>query len=328
MIILFDENELLFQSLGLGLLRDAKSCIVKEGLNDSFELEMQYPLTGSNFSKLALNKIILVKSNPYSQPQPFRIYSISKPINGVVTIKAFHISYDMNGIIVKPISASTPQTLIDKIQNETLLEHNFKFYTDITESKSFKTSNYYNMRALLMGSDESVLETYKGEILFDRFNVNILTKRGSNKGASVRYAKNMKDITHEVNYERLYNGVYPFYHKEEVEVTTDTSSDGFKQVYIVGSKPYQDGWFSYSAGGEPYHPVDESPVQVASDGDYKDKVFVWNTTTQRYSEKIYNEMVNLIEYVTDLISPSDKPTWIYIDVSSLPNIVVKANTDG
>ena len=328
MIILFDENELLFQSLGLGLLRDAKSCIVKEGLNDSFELEMQYPLTGSNFSKLALNKIILAKSNPYSQPQPFRIYSISKPINGVVTIKAFHISYDMNGIIVKPISASTPQTLIDKIQNETLLEHHFKFYTDITESKSFKTSNYYNMRALLMGSDESVLETYKGEILFDRFNVNILTKRGSNKGASVRYAKNMKDITHEVNYERLYNGVYPFYHKEEVEVTTNTSSDGFKQVYIVGSKPYQDGWFSYSAGGEPYHPVDESPVQVASDGDYKDKVFVWNTTTQRYSEKIYNEMVNLIEYVTDLISPSDKPTWIYIDVSSLPNIVVKANTDG
>lgn len=328
MIILFDENELLFQSLGLGLLRDAKSCIVKEGLNDSFELEMQYPLTGSNFSKLALNKIILAKSNPYSQPQPFRIYSISKPINGVVTIKAFHISYDMNGIIVKPISASTPQTLIDKIQNGTLLEHPFKFYTDITESKSFKTSNYYNMRALLMGSDESVLETYKGEILFDRFNVNILAKRGSNKGASVRYAKNMKDITHEVNYERLYNGVYPFYHKEEVEVTTDTSSDGFKQVYIVGNKPYQDGWFSYSAGGEPYHPVDESPVQVASDGDYKDKVFVWNTTTQRYSEKIYNEMVNLIEYVTDLISPSDKPNWIYIDVSSLPNIVVKANTDG
>lgn len=328
MIILFDENELLFQSLGLGLLRDAKSCVVKEGLNDRFELEMQYPLTGSNFSKLALNKIILTKSNPYSQTQPFRIYSISKPINGVVTVKAFHISYDMNGIIVKPISASTPQTLIDKIQNNTLLDHPFKFYTDITETKSFKTYNYYNMRALLMGTDESVLETYKGEILFDKFNVNILAKRGSNKGASIRYAKNMKDITHEVNYERLYNGVYPFYHKEEVEVTTDTSSDGFKQVYIVGNKPYQDGWFSYSAGGEPYHPVDESPVQVASDGDYKDKVFVWNTTTQRYSEKIYNEMVNLIEYITDLISPSDKPTWIYIDVSSLPSIVVKANADG
>lgn len=328
MIILFDENELLFQSLGLGLLKDAKSCVVKEGLNDRFELDMQYPLTGSNFSKLALNKIVLAKSNPYSQPQPFRIYSISKPINGVVTVKALHISYDMNGIIVKPISASTPQTLIDKIQNGSLLEHPFKFYTDITDSKSFRTSNYYNMRALLMGSDESVLETYKGEILFDRFNVNILAKRGSNKGASVRYAKNMKDITHEVNYERLYNGVYPFYHKEEVEVTTDTSSDGFKQVYIVGNKPYQDGWFSYSVGGEPYHPVDESPVQVASDGDYKNKVFVWNTTTQRYSEKIYNEMVNLIEYVTDLISPSDKPTWIYIDVSSLPSIVVKANTDG
>lgn len=328
MIILFEENEKLFQSLGLGILKDAKSCTVKEGLNDNFELELQYPLTGLNFDKITLNRIIFAKSNPYSEAQPFRIYSISKPIKGTITVKAFHISYDMNGIIVPPISGGTPSIVLDRIQNGAIINHSFKFYTDITESKSFKTSNYYNMRAVLMGSDESITETYKGELLFDKFNVHVLKRRGSNKGASVRYSKNMKDLTHEVNYERLYNGVYPFYHKEEVEVATETSSDGFKQVYIVGTKPYQDGWFSYSAGGEPYHPVDESPVQVASDGDYKDKVFAWNTATQRYTEKIYNEMVNLIEYVTDLIKPSDKPSWIYVDVSSLPSIVVKANVDG
>ena len=328
MIILFEENETLFQSLGLGSLKDAKSCIVKEGLNDTFELEMQYPITGLNFSKIALNRIIFAKPNPYSEAQPYRIDSISKPINGIIVVKAVHISYDMNGIPVKPISGATPSDVLDKIQNGSLIEHNFKFYTDITTSKSFKTSNYYNMRALIMGSEESFLETYKGEILFDKFNVHILQKRGSNKGASVRYAKNMKDLTHEVNYERLYNGVYPFYHKEEVSATTDTTSDGFKQVYIVGTKPYQDGWFSYTPDGEPYHPVDESPVQVASEGDYKDKVYTWNTTTQRYSERVYNEMVNLVDYVTDLINPSDKPTWIYIDTGSLPNIVVKAAADG
>lgn len=328
MIILFEENEKLFQSLGLGVLTDTKSCIVKEGLNDSFELELQYPLTGQNFNKITVNRIIFAKSNPYSEAQPFRIYSISKPIKGIITVKAFHISYDMNGIIVPPISGGTPSIVLDRIQNGAIVNNSFKFYTDITESKSFKTSNYYNMRAVLMGSDESITETYKGELLFDKFNVHVLKRRGSNKGASVRYSKNMKDLNHEVNYERLYNGVYPFYHKEDVEIATETSSDGFKQVYIVGTKPYQDGWFSYSAGGEPYHPVDESPVQVASDGDYKDKVFAWNTTTQRYTEKIYNEMVNLVEYVTDLISPNDKPSWIYVDVGSLPSIVVKANVDG
>lgn len=328
MIILFEENETLFQNLGLGLLRDARSCIVKETLNDSFELELQYPITGSNFSKITLNRIILCPPNPYSEPQPFRIDSISKPINGIIIVKAVHISYDMNGIVVGPINGSTPKLTLDQIQNKTILPHNFKFYTDLVGTKTFKTSNYYNMRSLLMGSNESILETYKGEILFNKFNVYLLAKRGSNKGASVRYAKNMKDINHEVNYERLYNGVYPYYHQETSETTTETSSDGFKQVYIVGTKPFQDGWLSYSPDGEPYHPVDESPVQIMTEGDYYNKVYSWNVGTQRYTEKIYNEMVNLIECVTGMIGMSDKPSWIYIDVKGLPNIVVKANEKG
>lgn len=328
MIILFEENETLFQNLGLGLLRDARSCIVKETLNDSFELELQYPITGSNFSKITLNRIILCPPNPYSEPQPFRIDSISKPINGIIIVKAVHISYDMNGIVVGPINGSTPKLTLDQIQNKTILPHNFKFYTDLVGTKTFKTSNYYNMRSLLMGSNGSILETYKGEILFNKFNVYLLAKRGSNKGASVRYAKNMKDINHEVNYERLYNGVYPYYHQETSETTTETSSDGFKQVYIVGTKPFQDGWLSYSPDGEPYHPVDESPVQIMTEGDYYNKVYSWNVGTQRYTEKIYNEMVNLIECVTGMIGMSDKPSWIYIDVTGLPNIVVKANEKG
>ena len=328
MIILFEENETLFQNLGLGLLRDARSCIVKETLNDSFELELQYPITGSNFSKITLNRIILCPPNPYSEPQPFRIDSISKPINGIIIVKAVHISYDMNGIVVGPINGSTPKLTLDQIQNKTILPHNFKFYTDLVGTKTFKTSNYYNMRSLLMGSNESILETYKGEILFNKFNVYLLAKRGSNKGASVRYAKNMKDINHEVNYERLYNGVYPYYHQETSETKTETSTDGFKQVYIVGTKPFQDGWLSYSPDGEPYHPVDESPVQIMTEGDYYNKVYSWNVGTQRYTEKIYNEMVNLIECVTGMIGMSDKPSWIYIDVKGLPNIVVKANEKG
>ena len=328
MIILFEENETMFQNLGLGLLRDARSCIVKETLNDSFELELQYPITGSNFSKITLNRIILCPPNPYSEPQPFRIDSISKPINGIIIVKAVHISYDMNGIVVGPINGSTPKLTLDQIQNKTILPHNFKFYTDLVGTKTFKTSNYYNMRSLLMGSNESILETYKGEILFNKFNVYLLAKRGSNKGASVRYAKNMKDINHEVNYERLYNGVYPYYHQETSETTTETSSDGFKQVYIVGTKPFQDGWLSYSPDGEPYHPVDESPVQIMTEGDYYNKVYSWNVGTQRYTEKIYNEMVNFIECVTGMIGISDKPSWIYIDVSGLPNIIVKASEAG
>ena len=40
MIILFDESTNKFDNLGLGVLKDAIDCTVKESLNNTFELEM------------------------------------------------------------------------------------------------------------------------------------------------------------------------------------------------------------------------------------------------------------------------------------------------
>ena len=321
MIILFDEDEILFSSLGLGTLKDAISCKVTESLNDEYYLEMDYPIDGNNFSKIDINKIIYCRPNPYSNMQPFRIYSISKPIDGIVTVSAYHISYDMNGIAVNPIYGVNLRDTLDKIQNGVITKSNFKFYTDTNSGKTFKTSSPYNMRALVMGSDDSILEKYECEVKFDKFNVHILAHRGTNRGAEVRYAKNLTDLKHNIIYDNLYSGVYPYYHKESTSVNSSSVSDGFKQVYIVGSKPYQDGWLSYTNGGEPYHPVDTSPVQIATEGDYNQKVYVWNPIVQRYEEKLYNQTVTLIEGVLS-------PDWIYIDWSKVPNIVCKANVDG
>ena len=321
MIILFDENEKEFSSLGLGILKDVASCQVKEGLNDAFELEMEYPIDGNNFSKIEINKIIYCKPNPYDSMQPFRIGSISKPINGVVTINAYHISYDMNGIGLNPIYGLNLRDTLEKIQNGTITHSDFKFYTDTNSSKTYKTTAPYNMRAVLMGSSDSILEKYECEVKFDKFDVHLLAKRGSNRGVQVRYAKNLTDLKHDILNDNLYNGVYPYYHKETTNVTSATTTGGFKQAYIVGKKPYQDGWLSYTTGGEPYHPVDTSPIQIATEGDYYQKVYTWNPTIQRYEERIYNQSVTLIEGVTS-------PDWIYIDWTKLPNIVCKAGRSG
>ena len=321
MIILFDEDEMIFSGLGLGVLKDALSCTVSESLNDKYTLSMEYPVDGSNYSLLQLNRILYCQPNPYSSAQPFRIYSITKPIDGKVTVDAYHISYDMNDVAVGVINAANIRDALEQIQNGVITENKFRLYTDITSTKKFKTASPYNMRALLMGSDDSILERYDAEVRFDKWNAYITKQRGKNRGAQVRYAKNMTDLNHTINYDRLYNGVYPFYHKETTSVTSTTTTGNFKQVYIVGKKPYQDGWLSYSVGGEPYHPVDESPVQIATDGDWNGKVYCWDSTTKRYIEKIYNQTVTLIEGVT-------APNWIIIDWGTLPNITCKANADG
>lgn len=331
MIILFEENELNFTSLGLGVLKDAKSCDVNETLNDLFELEMEYPYNGVLYDQLKIDRIIFAPPNPYDESQPFRIYSISKPIKGYVTIKAQHLSYDLNGIPCKPINAGSLRDACDKIQNGSLIEHNFKFYTDKSESKTFKTTGYYNMRALLMGDENSLLGKFDLEAKFDKYNIYLLSRRGADKGATISYAKNLKDITHDINYEKLYNGVYPFYHQESQQTTTNTTMDGFKQCYIVGNKPYQDGWLSYTPDGEPYHPVDESPIQVATEGNYYKKVYCWNTTSQRYVEKVYDQMITLMDSVGSLLGQQQEtPQWVVIDWSQITSLklVIKAGESG
>lgn len=320
-IILYDESEELFTSLGLGVLNDCISCEVSESLNDSFELTLEYPIKGSNYSKIKIGRIIGAKPNPYDSIQPFRIASITKPINGIVTIMAYHLSYDMNGIPCKAIDAASLSETLVKIKENCLIENNFTFKTDVQFSRKFKTSAPYNVRALLMGDEEeSLIGIYNAELKFDKYSVYLYSKRGKNRGARVCYGNNMIDLTHESTNERLYNGVFPYYHTE-TETTETSSSDSFTKTYIVGSKPFQDGWLSFSKNGEAYHPVDSTPVQIDTEGEYYEKVYSWNSTYQKYEEKIYNATVTIMEGVIE-------PSWIVIDWSTFPVIVCRANAKG
>ena len=97
LIRLFDSAETEFTSNGIGVLSDAESCVITEERNGAFELSMVYPITGKRFSEIVMRRIIVAKSNPYSTPQPFRLYSITKTFNGRVTVNAEHITYDLSG---------------------------------------------------------------------------------------------------------------------------------------------------------------------------------------------------------------------------------------
>lgn len=334
MITLFEENERRFDSLGLGILKDALSAPVKEALNDEFAMTMEYPITGALYEKIKINRIIYCKTNPFDDSfQPFRICSITKPINGIVTVEAVHVSYDMNGFPIKPISGLNLQEILRKISygeddskgNHTdySLIHDlpFEFRSDIYIARSFKTTAPYNLRAILMGGDESLIKKYDAELKFDKYEVHLLQKRGKDRGAKIIYGKNMTDIKNVSDNSMLFNGVYPYYHSESTTQETVANTGEFKKAYIVGTKEFQDGWLSYSENGEPFHPVTNNPIQIATDGKYFDKVYCWNETIQRFEEKIYNQSVMLIK---DIISPE----WVSIDWSHFPTVVCKARKKG
>lgn len=230
LIILYDHDEEAFTSNGLGALPDAASCTVTEERNGGYEVEMEYPLTGSHFHDIQKRRILYMKPNPYDDPQPFRIYSITKPINGIVTVHAAHLSYDTSGSIVKlfPADAGSASAAMSYLKNFSVPSTPFTFFTNVGKSGTMSVPKPSSIRSLLGGSDGSILDTFGGEYLFDKWKISLLESRGSNRGVTIRYGKNMTDLEQEENDTDFYTGVYPFWYSESEDggLVTLSANDG------------------------------------------------------------------------------------------------------
>ena len=96
--VLYESTETAFISNGLGRLRDCLTCTVTEERNGVFECEFTYPVTGAHFDEIVPGRIVAVTHDDTGDIQPFDIVSYSKPIDGIVTFHAVHISYRQSGL--------------------------------------------------------------------------------------------------------------------------------------------------------------------------------------------------------------------------------------
>lgn len=200
---------------GLGALSDCISCVVEETLNGPFELEMQYRLNGLHYADITLRSLILAKPNPTARPQPFRVYKISRPINGVVTINAQHLSYDLSGIVIEPFNAPSLASALEGMKTNAVTVNPFEYETDKTVISDFVVSYPSSARSLVAGQRGSLLDTYGGDLEFDRYQVKLWAHRGKDNGVTIRYGKNMTDVNQEEDGSGVYTGVYPYWYSEE-----------------------------------------------------------------------------------------------------------------
>lgn len=218
---LFEDNETNFNHLGICSLNEYVSCVVTEELNGMYELEMEYHMDSKAFNDLKIRRIIYCKPNPYSTPQPFRIYAISTPLNRIVTINAAHISYDLSGYVVNPFSAEGAVLAINRLKTSSTINVPFNFLTDLTNSNSIEIDRPRSIRNII-GSD--ILETYNCYLYYDCFDVYFKTNRGENNGVTIRYGKNLIDIHQEENNSNVYTSVYPYW-KGRVEQSNENENE-------------------------------------------------------------------------------------------------------
>lgn len=233
--ILFDKTETTFTSNGIGRLSDAISCIVTEERNGQYELKMVYPITGAHYAELAHSRIIFGQPAEDEDNQAFRIYKITKPANGRVTVLAQHISYQLTNIPVSPFDADSAADAVDELTDNAATACPFTIDTDIVSSTPFKLETPESIRSAIGGMEGSLLDLYGGELEWDMYEVHLHSARGRNRGKIINYGKNITDIKQEESIDKVITGIYPYYSGDEyVELTEKVLTVQTTEVY-----PYQ-----------------------------------------------------------------------------------------
>lgn len=234
----FDSNNLALQlqavnpsiptNNGLGRLEEATYCQVHHELNGEDELELRYPVSGGMFDRLQLRNIIVAKADKQRGNQPYRIYSITKPLSGIVTAYARHLAYDLDGVVVEPYTASTITEALAGLKSHAMTGNPFTFTTTRTTSANFTVKVPSSVRSLMGGRSGSLLDVYGGEYTFDEYTVSLENSVGQNRGVSVRYGVNMLNLEQEENCANCYTGIVAYWTKENEPVI-------YSPVYVASN---------------------------------------------------------------------------------------------
>lgn len=221
--ILYDADRTSFPAgvdNGLGVLADAMSCKVTQELNGQCELELRYPVGGIHYKEIALRAILRATVGPDGKMQPFRVYRIVPGMSGTAAIYARHIAYDLGGYVVSPFTAADAPSAVAAIKSHAMpTDFPFALTTDKTTVATMAVTVPSSAWGLLGGQRGSLLDVYGGEYEFDEWAVRLLTRRGADRGVSVRYGKNLTDLTQDASCANCYTGVVPYWRSNDVTVT-------------------------------------------------------------------------------------------------------------
>ena len=221
--ILYNYDEQTFKTNGLGRLTDCLTCEVTEERNGVYECEFTYPVGGALFEQLKRGMIVGVTHDDTGDVQPFAIVSISRPIDGVVSFHAVHISYRLGGAtgVLSDINSLTDAVIALEPIAQSL---GFFIETTKTSSQLFPMADGipHTVREFIGGGAGSILDTYGGELEWDKWVVKIHQSRGRVRDFSIRYGVNLTDYNDNEDWSETFTAVLPFYKKGDTVIVGTT----------------------------------------------------------------------------------------------------------
>jgi phage minor structural protein len=197
-------------------LPDALTCQVHEVRNGLFDLTLTYPVTGAQSDRLAPNVIIMAEPRPNAAREPFRVYECERNLQGIITCRAHHIAYDLDGKIALGMSETGITAALNamnawcgnyfEIVNDGITDETTQF--DIVTPVSVWNA---------IGGQNSLVSHFGGELSYHwdesrkKCVITLHDARGEQKNTIIRYGVNIVSMNRKQTVGNMYSYVMAFW---------------------------------------------------------------------------------------------------------------------
>lgn len=200
MLKLFNSTDKIYDSNGDKTIIATKAKVHKED-NGAFYLDLE---TGLEYVNDLVQGNIIVAPTPQGE-QAFRLANVEKT-KTKVRVKAYHVFFDSQNYLI------ADSYVVDKNCNDALDHLNSA--TDnpspfTTLSNILNINSYRCVRTSLYEAINTVLERWGGHLVRDNWTIKVMATIGQDNGVTVRYAKNLKDITCTENWDNVVTKLLP-----------------------------------------------------------------------------------------------------------------------
>ena len=310
MINLYSKTTSIFDNNGEATLRPLE-CFFSCALNGVWQLEMTLPYDQEEKYKLIdYDKILKITGidavvEQTSAYQLFRIYDYRKGDDNVY-ILAYPIGLDARYDTYGTITAydKTPAQAISQING---VSQKYTVSTDITDTDTYSMAWANTNIIAMLNGDDSFVNTFGGEIVYDNYNIKVNDSLGRDTGApEVRYGKNIMGMEIEYDISNVITRLYPI----------AKSGEALNAIaeYQQGAYPYVD------ADNSDDYPVPHistintpfSITQLSDDGSntYSKSIEMYGAVKAYASQWLYNALTGVDTGLFDAWLKGHELKWL------------------
>lgn len=200
MIKLYGQTDTDFTSNGDVVILPLRAVVHKED-NGDFYLDLTTSL--KYVDDLTEGRIIIAPT-PQGE-QAFRVGNVQQTKNKLNT-RCWHVFYDSKNYLIVDsyVTQNDCNYALDHLNSATTPESPFTTLSDVES-----VSSYRCVRTSLYEAIQTVIERWGGHLVRDNFSIQIRNQIGQDNGVTVRYGKNLKDITVEYNWDNVVTQLLP-----------------------------------------------------------------------------------------------------------------------